>query len=135
MFFCNLSPLDVVNTPLQHLQWVRVDRDAFWKLVSAVNSACTNPLGQSILKDSFDTRWPKFEKAFKEIKFEGEAAALKTETVEERLSGSGSEPTGHDERTNTIRGVRNWWHTWCRTPWARTTGVSYWQRIGAAWKI
>jgi hypothetical protein len=84
--FCNLSSLDVVNTPLQHFQGVKVDRDEFWKLISAVNGACANPLDQSILKDSFDTRWPEFEKEFKGNKFEGEAkgAAVKTET--ERLA-------------------------------------------------
>jgi TIR domain len=82
---CNLSLRDLVNTPLQHLQGLKVDRGEFWKLISNVNGACAKPLNQSILKDSFETRWPEFEMAFKEIKFEGEAKGAAVLTVEERL--------------------------------------------------
>jgi hypothetical protein len=84
--FCNLSPLDVVNTPLVHLQGVKVDRDGFWKLISDVNTTCAKPLHQSILKDSFDVRWPEFEKAFKAIEFESEAKAAAVETQTERIA-------------------------------------------------
>jgi hypothetical protein len=61
-----------------------VDREGFWKLISDVNAARTNPLDPSILEESFNTRWPEFEREFKKIKFEGEATAVKTET--ERLA-------------------------------------------------
>jgi hypothetical protein len=87
--FCNLSPLDVVSTPLQHLQGVRADQEGFRKLISDVNAACAKPLGQGILEDSFKKHWPEFDEAFREIKFESEAApAVKaeTETIETRIA-------------------------------------------------
>jgi hypothetical protein len=84
--FCNLSPLDVVHTPLVHLQGVKVNRDDFWKLISDVNPTCAKPLGQTILKDSFDLRWPEFEKAFKAIEFESEAEAGAVDTQTERIA-------------------------------------------------
>jgi hypothetical protein len=84
--FCNLSPLDVVDTPLKELQGTKVDRAGFWKLVSDVNNACANPLDEARLKDSFELRWPEFEAPFSKVKFGGEGEAQKVETTEERIA-------------------------------------------------
>jgi DNA replication protein DnaC len=84
--FCNLSPLDVVHTPLEHLQGIKVDRDTFWKLISDVNAICPKPLDLQILEDSFDKRWPEFENAFKEIEFESDAEVATDETETEKIA-------------------------------------------------
>ena len=63
-----------------------MDRDEFWKLISDVNDACAKPLDEARLNDSFETRWPEFDEAFKRIKFESEAKGVAVKTETERLA-------------------------------------------------
>jgi lambda repressor-like predicted transcriptional regulator len=63
-FLVDLTPTDIED-PLAQFNHTTPDRDSIWRLVNTLNSCLEGGrLDESILRQVFDTYWPKFESDF-----------------------------------------------------------------------
>lgn len=66
-FLIDLSPSDIED-PLAQFNHTSPERSSMWGLISSLNSCLESArLDERILKQVFDTYWPKFESSFKEV--------------------------------------------------------------------
>lgn len=66
-FLIDLSPSDIED-PLAQFNHTTPERSSMWGLISSLNSCLdTARLDERILKQVFDTYWPKFEDSFKQV--------------------------------------------------------------------
>lgn len=66
-FLIDLSPSDIED-PLAQFNHTSPERSSMWGLISSLNSCLESArLDERILKQVFDTYWPKFESSFKDV--------------------------------------------------------------------
>lgn len=66
-FLIDLSPSDIED-PLAQFNHTLPEKSSMWGLISSLNSCLENArLDERILKQVFDTYWPKFELSFAEV--------------------------------------------------------------------
>lgn len=66
-FLIDLSPSDIED-PLAQFNHTSPERSSMWGLISSLNSCLEGArLDERILKQVFDTYWPKFESSFKDV--------------------------------------------------------------------
>jgi hypothetical protein len=59
----NMSSTDITQSPMNTLEVTRFEKEDFYQLVETINRRTRAPVTAEILRDEFEEKWPKLERA------------------------------------------------------------------------
>jgi hypothetical protein len=115
---CDITKLEIANTPLSQFQAVTVDKKGMLSLIFDINKQSSKRLDDKQLNETFEKWWPDFENEYKCIKFASNRDEAKLKQLPQFEFGNALEDIIQSLRR--IEQVVGLPHSYTNTPYANT---------------